>query len=144
MRGLSRLAIPALCGLLACNRRSTPPLPTASDLREIERQTHLTFPASSRILIWDAERGIDAYLEMKFEMAAADWPTFIASSPFRDQPLREGGFADLGTDHGGWTPSKEPHLLRGEFRLPDVRYLSLGADVSRPDVVVVYLVWYET
>ena len=144
MPGHHRLAVAALCGLLACARRSRPPVPTADEMREIERDTHLAFPASTRVIMWDAGRGIDAYLQMKFEIAASDWPGFLASSPFRDHPLREGGWADLLPDHGAWDPDKVAHLVKGDVQLPNVRSLNLGADMSWPNVVVVYLFWFAT
>src|SRR5258708_30698118 len=75
-------------------------VPTADELREVERETHLTFPASMRILFWDAKRGKDPYFQIKFEMAAADWPSFIAGSPFRDQPPGVDPGAKLGGDYG--------------------------------------------
>jgi hypothetical protein len=105
MPGRYRLAVSAICGLLARGRKSSPPVPTADEMHEIERETYLTFPPSTRVLMWDAGRGIDAYLEMKFEIAASDWPGFLASSPFRDHPLQEGAWADLPPDHGAWDPS---------------------------------------
>jgi hypothetical protein len=119
-------------------------VPTADELHEAERETHLTFPTSSRILWWDAWRGNNPYLQMKFEMAASEWPAFIAASPFGDQPPRENGGAFLGVDHETWTPYRVEHLLEGEVRLPGVLDLNLGVDRSRADVVVVYLVWHPT
>jgi hypothetical protein len=172
MRALLRLVGAALCGLLACRRDSISPdakaddlreglsdrlagrrgstvkpataIPTADDLRRVEQETHLKFPASHRVLFWETGRGIDAYFMMKFEMAAQDWPAFIAASPFREQPLQEGAWSDLGPDEGAWDPGRVPHLRKGQVELPNVRSLNLGADVSRPDVVVVYLFWFET
>ena len=118
-------------------------VPTAAELREAEQETHLTFPASKRILFWDAWRGNGPYLRMKLEMAAADWPAFVAASPFRDQPLQKDASAYLGADHGVWSPYQVAHLVQGRVWQPAIFDLSLGADLSRPDVVVVYLVWRE-
>jgi hypothetical protein len=118
-------------------------VPTADELREIERETHLRFPASTHVLMWKANRERDPYLQMKFEIAVTDWHAFIAASPFRDRPLDEDAGANLGVDHGAWAPDEVAHLLKGEFRFPDILDLNLGADMSRPDVVVVYLVWHE-
>jgi hypothetical protein len=120
------------------------PLPSADDLRDAERETGLTFPESTRVLVWRADKGHNRSLEIKFEMANADWPAFLSASPFRDQPLREDAPAHLGVDHGPWGPYQVAHLLKGEFRTSDAHDLNLGADKSRPDVVVVYVVWHET
>jgi hypothetical protein len=116
-------------------------VPTVDDLREAEHETHLTFPANKRILLWKTTRAENPRLRMKFEMAAEDWPAFVAASPFRDRPLREEGGANLGADYGAWDPYEVPHLIEGEVRLPAI--LNLGADMSRPGVVVVYLVWQD-
>ena len=171
MRRLFRLAVAVVWGLLACRRDSTPvptggeprqvlsdrlaaqrgstvkpttPIPTADDLRRIEQETHLKLPASYRVLFWETGRGIDGYLRMKLEMPAGEWSAFIAASPFREQPLQEGDWGDLGPDEGAWDPGKVAHLRNGQVQLPNARYLNLGADVSRPDVVVIYLFWFET
>jgi hypothetical protein len=119
-------------------------VPTADELREIERETSITLPASTHVLIWKANRGHDPYLQLKFEMATADWAAFVAASPFRDRYLGEDAGARLGVDYGAWAPDSVAHLVKGEFRVPDVLDLNLGADMSRPDVVVVYLVWHQT
>jgi hypothetical protein len=71
--------------------------------------------------MWDAGREIDAYLRMKFELATSDWPAFLASSPFRNHPLREGAGADLPADHGAWDRGKVAHLVKGDFQLPNLR-----------------------
>jgi hypothetical protein len=47
-------------------------------------------------------------------------------------------------DDGAWVPGKVAHLLKGQVWLPNARSLNLGADLSRPDVVVVYVRWFET
>lgn len=167
MRGIVPIAFAALCGLacrrdsgvpphemqsapdgpadqLAARRGSTVKVPTADQLRQIQEATHLTFPANHRILYWESGRGIDGYMRLKVEMPAAAWPAFIAASPFRDEPLQEGDWGELGTDEGPWDPGKVTHLRNGQVQLPNARYLNLGADMSRPDVVVVYVYWYET
>jgi hypothetical protein len=87
---------------------------------------------------------MDAYLQIKVEMPAADWPGFVAASPFRNQPLTEDAPASLGADYGAWAPGQVAHLLKGGVWLPHNQALNLGADVSRPDVVIVYVAWFET
>jgi hypothetical protein len=118
--------------------------PTAQELREAEREMRVTFPASTRILVWNARQGSDPYLQVKFEIATAEWPLFLATSPFHDQPPQEDAGVYLGVDHEGWTPNRVEHLLKGEVRLPALLDLNLGADRNRSDVVVVYLIWHKT
>jgi hypothetical protein len=81
---------------------------------------------------------------VKFEIATAEWPLFLATSPFHDQPPQEDAGVYLGVDHEGWTPNRVEHLLKGEVRLPALLDLNLGADRNRSDVVVVYLIWHKT
>jgi hypothetical protein len=139
------LAIAVLCSLLSCHQESTAPqAPTAEEMRQIEQETHLKFPPSHRVLMWEAGGRQDAYVRMKLEIATTDWPAFIAASPFRDQPLREDARGFLGTDQGDWDPGHVAHLLKGQVELPDARFLNVGADTSRPSVVVLYLFWFET
>jgi hypothetical protein len=89
-RPLAWVAFATVCGLLSCGRNSTAKaVPSVDDMRQVEEETHLKFPASARVLMWDAEGRMDSYLRLKVEMAAKDWPAFIAASPFRDQPLAE-------------------------------------------------------
>ncbi|HEV3189749.1 MAG TPA: hypothetical protein VGY54_04585 [Polyangiaceae bacterium] len=145
MRRVLGLAFATVCGLLSCGRNSTAKaVPSVDDMRQIEEETHLKFPASARVLMWDPGGRMDSYLRLKVEMAAADWPAFIAASPFRAQPLAKEARASLGLDDGAWGPGTVADLLKGQVWLPNARSLNLGADLSRPDVVVVYVRWFET
>jgi|HubBroStandDraft_1064217.scaffolds.fasta_scaffold01167_6 hypothetical protein len=144
MRKLFALSLGALWSLLACEEGpTTKAVPSVDDMRRVEEATHLKFPARAHVLMWAAGGRMDAYVRMKLDMPAVDWQAFIAASPFRDQPLREDAPASLGADRGEWVPGQVAHLLRGQIWLPGNESLNLGADMSRPEVVVVYIRWFE-
>jgi hypothetical protein len=113
-------------------------------MRQIEAQANVRFPTTVRVRAWHEERGIDAYFEIKFELPAPDWPTFLSSSPFRAVALDAKHRGDLGPDHGDWDPSKPPGLVAAQVELPGAKYVTLGVDAARRDVIVAYLVYFTT
>jgi hypothetical protein len=143
MRVMRSLSI-VVAGWLGACRHSSAEVPTAAQMSEIEGLAHVKFPPSTRVRTWHTERGIDEYLEIKFEMAAGDWPEFLSSSPLRSETLDEMHRTEVGADHDAWDPNKPAHLRAGQVGLPEGKVLNLGFDDSRHDVVVVYLVYFGT
>lgn len=116
-----------------------------SDLHTAETMMHVTFPPSARVVAWHLDAsGMDEYLRVKVEMAAEDWPAFLASTPLRDEPLDEGHHGYFGQDDGAWDPHQPAHLQAQQTMLPGGKVLNLGVDLGTPGKAVVYLVYFGT
>jgi hypothetical protein len=115
-------------------------------MKEIATLMHVTFPASTKVLMWHVDHGMDSALQLVCEMAAADWPAFLASSPFRDGPPRAHGGGQFGPEQATWAGGNGAiaHLPSAALLSPEHMGLNLGVDTSRPEIVTVYLSCYET
>jgi hypothetical protein len=148
MSWLKKGAVAMVCGLLACHHDSPRPPPTPEEMKEIATLAHVTFPASTKVLMWQVDHGMDSALDIVFEMAASDWPAFLASSPFRDAPpvISKHGGASFGPALETWAGGKDAmaRLPSAALLSPEHVGLNLGIDTSHPEIVTVYLSCFET
>jgi hypothetical protein len=102
-------------------------------------------PESARLLGVRRESGMDDLIQVKLEMSAVEFATFVASSPLARQPLESWENNGIwGFDHDFWDPHRVPNLRSAETGYPDARSFRLGIDERKPGVVVVYLVDHGT
>ena len=81
--------------------------------------------------------GREGLVRAKLEMQPSMVRSLLAVTGIPD--LRAGDPDLLGPDRGYWDPHKAARLRIGSTELPDLRWVMVGLDESRPDVTVVYL-----
>lgn len=113
-------------------------------LESAGREVGVKFPPAARLVGVHRERGLDDLVAVKVEMAASEWPAFLAGTPVDPKSFRAGERGLLGPDEGFWDPHKARNLRTAEVSLPDARALNIGFDDSRPGIVVVYVVNHGT
>jgi hypothetical protein len=113
-------------------------------LESVGKEIALAFPASTKLIGVHRESGMDDLIAVKVEIAAADWPGFLARTPIDPKLFSPGERGLLGPDDGFWDPHKAKNLRTAEAPLPNARVLNLGYDDSGGNVVVVYLINHGT
>ncbi|HVY36376.1 MAG TPA: hypothetical protein VHM31_00520 [Polyangia bacterium] len=117
------------------------PPPTLSALAH---EVGLSFPASARLIWAGRESGIDDMVSFKVEIAPADLPAFLSSSPVPADAFAPGEGGLLGSDLGPWNPSQAVRLRTGQIVRPNHSALNIGIDDGKPNVVVLYVVSHST
>jgi hypothetical protein len=147
-RGLpiAALAVFATLGSFACKSKARQDMSErqGDTLESVGKEIAMAFPASTKLLGVHRERGADDLVALKVEMAAADWPGFLARTPIDATLFRPGERGLLGPDDGFWDPHKAKNLRTAEAALPNARVLNIGYDDSRGNVVVVFVVNHGT
>lgn len=113
-------------------------------LESVGKEIAMAFPASTKLLGVHRERGADDLIAVKVELAAADWPGFLARTPIDASLFRPGERGLLGPDDGFWDPHQAKNLRTAEATLPNARVLNIGYDDSRGSIVVVFIVNHGT
>ena len=148
-----RLASPLLgllifgaLGMPSCDKGTTTMSSKPADtLPALARELGVTFPPSTRLLgVQREEGGMDSAVFLKVEMAAAEFPAFLASTPLDPGALRNGTRGFLGSDQGFWDPHRAARIRTGQAILAGNRALNVGVDDSNPNVAVVYIVLHDT
>jgi hypothetical protein len=137
----------AMCAGLGCPGRSrerTPPPAADATLIDLGREVGLKFPNGARLIGVSRERGIDDLVRFKVEIAAADLPTFLATSPVASDAFEPGEGGLLGPDQGFWDPSRAIHLRSGQAVLKNNRALNIGIADGDPQRTILYIVNHGT
>ena len=124
-------------------RRSGEGQPSES-LPPLSAELGLQFPPSTQLLGVKRYNGMDDAVLLELELAAAEFPAFMAQTRIDPEVIRPGARGLLGPDDGFWDPHRHPSLRTGQASRPDARVLNVGFDDSRGDVVVVYVMEHGT
>lgn len=114
------------------------------DLAGFGQETGLAFPAGTEVLTTRGVAGIDDAQYVKLRIPAADWPSFLASSPLAEEEFVDENRYLLGPDEGAWDPSTVGTLPTAQFVTGEGRALNLGYDDSAGDTVTAYVMWHGT
>lgn len=137
--GLVLGTVLVLCG--ACGPAQTDlvgEIPPAR-LAECAKKMRVTFPASTRTLGL-RDFGREEFLGLKLEMAAADWPEFVATSPVPAENFAEGALELAGDPAPWWQADQTGRVEVGEVFL-DGESVFVASEPGSADPKIVYLVW---
>ncbi len=115
-------------------------------LQECAAKMHLAFPASARLLgFHKLSGGPDEAIYLKIEVRSADLPAFLKKSPFAGVQMRNDRCSPAPNRNLDWWDVDRPEQLQsGKAMLPGPRYLDILIDEDQKDIVIVYLMWFET
>ena len=117
---------------------------TPESLSQLSQALGLEFPASTRLIGVLRSNGMEDAVRVKLEMAAKEFPDFLARTQIDPASFRPGTRGMLGPDKGFWDPHQSKSLRTGQASRPSARSLNVGIDDSRADQVVVYLMEHGT
>lgn len=118
-----------------------------AQLQECANKMHLTFPASARLLgFHKLSGGPDDFVYLKVELRRADLLAFLKKSPFAGVQMRGDWRFPTPPDRDldWWDVDRPKHFQSGQAMLPGPCGLDILIDEDQKDIVIVYLVWFET
>ena len=95
-RAFAVIIVALVTGLAACKPKAV----QAESLAAIGKEVGLTFPSGTKLAGVHRERGVDDLVAVKVEIAAADWPAFLARAPVNANLIRPSERDLLGPDEG--------------------------------------------
>lgn len=113
-------------------------------LAQLAHEAGVRFPPGARLVGSARENGIDDLLRFKVEVAPAELPAFLSTSPVPAEALEPGEGGLLGPDQGFWDPSQAKRLRTGQKIMPRQRAVNIGIDEGRTDKVIIYVVNHGT
>jgi hypothetical protein len=133
-------------GVSSCDKGTKTMSSKPSDtLPALASELGIVFPPSTRLIgVQRDQGGMDSAVFLKVEMAAAEFPAFLASTPLDASAMRNGTRGFLGSDQGFWDPHRASRIRTGQAILAGNRALNVGVDDSKPHVAVVYIVHHDT
>ena len=113
-------------------------------IEQVGKEIGLTFPAGTKLIGVDRERGADDMIAVKVEMPVAAWPAFLRTTPIDPSAFSPGERGLLGPDHDFWDPHQAKNLHTAQTALPGARVLNLGYDNRPGDMMAVFVVNHGT
>lgn len=104
----------------------------------------LSFTPGTRIVGVHRESGGDNAVFAKLEVPKTEFEQFWASTHIDRASMRSNERGMLGSDFEFWDPQKARTLATDQVELAGARWMNIGVDESRADVIVVYVLVHGT
>ena len=120
--------------------------PTATELAEFSRQSHISLPSSARFVRYYGESGLDSAVWLQFRFPAAELSPFLAASTIPAEQVRPGpsGAESVLYYFQAWLPAAPRHFQYADTSIAPGRCVKCIFDLDDPQTTVVYLMWFTT
>ncbi len=120
--------------------------PTAAELTEFSRQSHISLPSSAQFVRYYGESGLDSAVWIQFRLPAAELTQFLAAAsipPAQVYPGPSGAEMTL-YYFRAWLPAAPKHFQYADTAIAPGRCVKCIFDLDDSQITVIYLMWFTT
>ena len=120
--------------------------PTAAELAEFSRRSHISLSSSARFVRYYGESGLDSAVWLQFRLPAAELPQFLAASTIPAEQVRPGpsGAESALYYFQAWLPTAPKHFQYVDTAIAPGRCVKCIFDLYEPQPTVIYIMWFTT